>query len=289
MTSSRLTTLWNFFRDVLSAARRDKLNRLSAALAFFTLLSLAPLFTISVGVASFFLDRDALRAALGEVLGNLMGDAGRELTQLLFENAFLAERLGSGLWPSLVGTLLLLFFASNVLSELHSALNSIWRQREGEGSSLWHSVWGRLISLTMVLALGFVLVVSLVISTALAAFSRFLSDWLGVPLVLVGATDVVLNLVLLTFFFALLYKFLPDVRLWWRDIWPGAALTAVVFVIGKWIIGIFLGNSILASAYGAAGSLVIFLLWVFFTAQMFFFGAEVVKVYTLRYGSRKKT
>lgn len=289
MISDRPNSLATFVRDVFHNARRDKLNRLSAALAFFTLLSLAPLFTISIGVASFFLGRSELRSALLEVLTSLMGEAGRELTQLLFENAFLAEQLGSGVWPSLIGTLALLFFASNVLSELHAALNSIWHREETPRSSLWYTIWGRVVSLAMVLVLGFLLVVSLILSTALAAFSRFLSVWLGAPLLLVGVLDIFFNLVLLTLFFALLYKFLPNVRLYWRDVWLGAALTSVVFVVGKWIIGFFLGNSILASAYGAAGSLVIFLLWVFFTAQMFFFGAEVVKVYALRYGSRSVT
>ena len=275
-------------QDTARAYGEDNVPRMGAALAFYTVLSLAPLFVIALGISSIVFERQQVQTEVAAQLHSLIGDAGDEVIDLLFTNAFDAYGARSGIIASLIGFGVLFFVASAVLNELRESLDAIWNVGKGHRGGIMNAVWGRVVSLALVLGIGFLLLTSLLLSAALAAFTRFLSKGLMMPAVLVGAFDAVINIVLLSLLFALLYKFLPDIPLTWRDVGPGAVVTALLFTVGKWAIGIFIGNSVVGSAYGAAGSLVVFLLWVFFTAQLFFLGAEFGKAYALRYGSLRR-
>ena len=275
-------------QDTARAYGEDNVPRMGAALAFYTVLSLAPLFVIALGISSIVFERQQVQTEVTTQLHNLIGDAGDEVVELLFANAFDAYSARSGVIASLIGFGILFFVASAVLNELRESLDAIWNVRKGHRGGIMNAVWGRVISLAMVLGIGFLLLASLLLSTGLTAFSRFLSRELMMPVALVGVFDGLINITLLSLFFALLYKYIPDIPLTWRDVWPGAVVTALLFTVGKWAIGIFIGNSVVGSAYGAAGSLVVFLLWVFFTAQLFFLGAEFGKAYALRYGSLRR-
>ena len=197
---------------------------------------------------------------------------------MLFANALEAYSSQSGIFTTGIGVVVLLFAASAVMHELRDALNKIFRALPPKQPIL-KIVLERFISITLVFSIGFLLAVSLMFSAALSAFTVSVSNRLSLSPAFLTALDVAFNILLMTVVFGLLYKYLPNTSLRWREVGLGAFLTALIFTAGKWSIGLFLGNSLLASAYGAAGSLVVFLLWVFFIAQLFFYGAEVVKVY----------
>ena len=256
----------------------DNVPRLGAALAFYSVVSLAPLLIVAVGVASLWVSQDAVRAEVMLQVQQLMGPVGGEVVTVLFDNAFDAYGQQSGVAATLVGTLILLFAASIVLHELKLMLDLIWDVAPSKRGRVFQTLWTRLFSLAMLLAIGFLLLGSLLLSAVLGAFSRFLSARLVVPLPLVAAFDTVLTLILITLLFAVLYKGLPNTKVYWKDVWFGAFVAALLFTGGKWLIGFYLGNTAIGSAYGAASSFVIFLLWVHYTAQTFFFGAEISKV-----------
>ncbi len=268
---------WLVLRRAVAAFGEDQAGRLGASLAFFTALSLAPFFIFAVSVAGLLLEQDRIRAEVLRHVGSLIGKPGVQVAEMLFANALSAYASSSGVFATSLGVVVLLFSASAVLHELREALNRIFRAAPPKRSLLQLAL-ARFISVTLVFSLGFLLAVSLLFSTALGAFSLSLNARLPLPAVVLAVLDVLVTTLLLSLLFGLLYRFLPNVRLRWREILPGALLSAVIFTAGKWSIGVFLGNSLLSTAYGAAGSLVVFLLWVFFTAQLFFFGAEVVKV-----------
>ena len=274
-----LRTTAHIIKEAILAWLTDQVPRLGAALAFYTMLSLAPLFIVAVAIAGIWASRDQVQAEVLTQIRNLIGPAGEEIATIIFNNAFNAYQQQSGILASIIGGALLLFAASIVLHELKLTLNLIWEVPVSKQASLLHTIWGRILSLAMLLGIGFLLLVSLLLSTALAAFSRFLSDQLMLPLTLIAALDAAVNLLLLSVLFTLLYKGLPDVKIQWREAILGAIVAASLFTLGKWLIGFYLGNTAIGSAYGAAGSLVIFLLWVYYTAQIFFFGAEVSKAY----------
>lgn len=284
---------FKLLRDALSEWGRDDASSKAAALAFYTVLSLAPLFVVAIELTSVVFERAQVQREIEAQLRGLIGDAGGDVVNTLSENAIGAyaingpfgARFGAGAW--IIGLALLFFFASAVLHELRASLDSLWHVSEEREKSVLRSVLGRVLSLTMVLGIGFTLLASLILSAGLSAMTRFMSERLSVPIFLLGALDIVINTLLLTLLFALIYKFIPDVSLTWRDVLPGAAVTAVLFTVGKWVIGLLLGNSVIARAYGTSGSLVVFLLWVFFTAQILLYGAELVKLFTLRYGSHR--
>lgn len=256
----------------------DNVPRLGAALAFYSVVSLAPLLIVAVGIASLWVSQDAVRAEVLLQVRQLMGPAGEEVVTVLFNHAFDAYQQHSGVAATLSGTFVLLFAASVVLNELKLMLDLIWGVPPSKRGLIFRTLLTRLFSLALLLAVGFLLLASLLLSAALGAFSRFLSAYLAVPLSLVAAFDAAFTLLLITLLFALLYKWLPNTKVRWRDVWFGALVAALLFTAGKWLIGFYLGNTAIGSAYGAASSFVIFLLWVHYTAQVFFFGAEVTKV-----------
>lgn len=268
---------WGLLLNAYKGWLEDKGGRLGAALAFYTALSLAPFFIFSVSVAGLMLERNTVQTEVLKQVRDLVGEPGVEVTKTLFDNALDAYDSRSGVFATSFGILVLLLASSAVLHELRGALDIIFKAPSRPKRSLVWAVLERLISLALVLGLCFVLAVSLFFSTGLSAAVVFVSEHLAVSAGLLSALDTAFNVIFLSLIFALLYKYLPNTELGWREVWGGALFVALIFTAGKWSIGLFLGNSIIASAYGAAGSLVVFLLWVFFAAQLFFFGAELVK------------
>lgn len=253
---------------------------LAAALSYYTLLSLAPLVLMAVAVAGLLFDRGTVEGKVVTEIGLLVGAEGREVVQTVLRHARDPEK---GAASVLIGIAVLIFGATTVFVQLQSSLNRIWKVDESAHSNvLWVLVKERLLSLAMILAVGFLLLVSLIVSAAVAALGETalggLSDATGV---LEGLTLLV-SLIVVTLLFATIFKVLPDAPVAWRDVWVGAITTAVLFTIGKSLIGLYLGRTGIGSPYGAAGSLVVMTVWVFYASMIVFFGAELTYVRSKR-------
>lgn len=263
--------------------REDKVPRLSAALAYYTIFSIPPLLILFLAVAGQVFEREQVEAQLIGQVSSLVGQAGAMAIEQILENA---HEPGSTLLAGLISVVTLLFGASAVFGQLQEALNTIWEVQARPGRGILGTVKDRFFSFTMVVVVGFLLLVSLVISTALSILNDFIIGYMADLLIVANALNLVVSFASITLLFALLFKVIPDVKIAWRDVWVGAAITALLFTLGKWAIGFYLGNSATASTYGAAASLIIILLWVYYSVQILFLGAEFTQVYANRFGSR---
>ncbi len=260
--------------------------RLGASLAFYTLLSLAPLLIIVVAVAGAVFGREAAEGQLVWQIQDLIGREGAITIQAMLRGT---QQPGAGTIASVIGVLALLYGATSVVAELRDALNTIWcvpRKEQTGIRSLLAILVERTISLAMVLAVGFLLLVSLTINAALSAVGKRFQWWLPSPEYVLQAVDFLITYFVIAGIFLLIYKFVPDLRLEWRDVIPGALVTALLFGVGRTLIGMYLGKAGVGSTYGAAGSLVLILFWVYYSAQIFFFGAEFTQAYAQHFGSR---
>jgi membrane protein len=261
----------------------DKASQLGAALAFYSVLSLAPLLVLSIAGAALFFGEDAARGQIVEQLRGLMGTEGAVAMEAMIDNS---QKIETGSLAAVLGLAVLLFGASGVFGQLQDSLNTIWEVPPRAGPGIWGIIRDRFLSFAMVLGTGFLLLVSLVLSAAIAGMGTYLGDsWPGLESIWHLASSVV-TFLMTTFLFALIYKVLPDVKIAWRDVWLGAAMTAALFTIGKLLIGLYLGKSGIASAYGAGGSLIVLVLWLYYSAQILLFGAELTQVCARRFGSR---
>ena len=257
--------------------------RLGAALAFYTMLSIAPLLVVCVAVAGLFFRQEAVQGQIIYQIQGIVGTQGGELLQSVLQHA--SSISGSAL-AAAVGFLMLLFGASGVFGELHDSLNLVWGVKTSSGTGLKAMIRYRFFSFAMVLGIGFLLMVSLVLSAAIAAAGKFFQAYLPTSEGMLHLESNLLSFITLTVLFALLYKVVPDARIEWQDVWIGAAVTSLLFSIGKFLIGLYLGKASVGSAFGAAGSLVVFLVWVYYSAQIFFLGAEFTHTFSERHGSR---
>ncbi len=277
--------IWGLFRDAFSSWSADYAPSMGAALSYYTLFSIAPLLVIVIAVAGFFFGADEVRGTLFAQLSGLMGDEGAEAVEGMMQSA---NEPKEGLISTIVGFIVLAAAATTVFAELQSALDRIWRAPAREQSSgIWTLIRTRLLSFGMILAIAFVLIVSLVISTALAAVGKWWGSWFGAWETLAHIFNLLVSFGIITLLFALIYKIIPRVDVAWHDVWVGAAVTSLLFTIGKFLIGLYLGKSDVGSAFGAASSLVIVMVWVYYSAQIFLLGAEFTWVYAHEYGSRK--
>ena len=284
LKSFRWCDLKALFTDTVNEWYKHKAPRLGASLAFYTLLSLAPLLVVVVALAGAVYGEDAARGQIVSQLTDLVGRTGATAIEDVIKQA---NQPAVGLLATMAGLITLFFGATGVVAELRDALNTIYEIPSPEVSGLKSAllfVRERLFSFTMVLGVGFLLLVSLAINAAITAIGAWFTGWLS-ALVLQAASTVV-SWVIITALFAGIYKALPDVTIEWRDVLLGAAVTSLLFNLGKLGIGLYLGSSTVASAYGAAGSLVILLIWVYYSAQIFFLGAEFTQVFANRYGSQ---
>lgn len=259
----------------------DKALRLSAALAYYAIFSLAPLLIIVIAIASLVFDQEAVR---GEVQRQLQGFIGESSAKTI-ESMIAAQHRGSSLTATIIGIATLIFGASGVFGQLQDALNTIWEVKPKPGRGIKGFIRDRFLSLTMVLGLGFLLLISMVITTLLEVFTKTIGAWLTLPPFLVGAFSVIVSFLVVTLLFAMIFKVLPDVTIKWRDVWIGALSTALLFTLGKYVLSLYLGRESTASAYGAAGSFVVILLWIYYSSVILFLGAEFTQVYANELGS----
>lgn len=276
---------WTLATQVANSWIDDYAPSMGAALAYYTLFSLAPLLLIVISVAGFVFGQDAARGEIAGQLRSLMGDQGASAVQGLLASVHEPVK---GAAATAVGVVLLFVGATSVFGELQNSLDRIWRVPAQQRTSGWIAlVRARLLSFGMVLAIGFLLIISLVVSAALATAGRWLQpvfgSWYGVA----ATTNAVGGFLLVSVMFALIYKVMPRAHVQWKDVWVGAVFTALLFALGKSLIGLYVGQSGIVSGFGAAGSLVIILLWVYYSAQIFLIGAEFTWVYANTLGSRK--
>ncbi len=265
---------WYDLKQTASSWLDHEGTRLAASLSLYSLLSLAPLVILTIAVASLAFGRSAAQRALVDEVRDLMGGAGARTVETVIEHGRAPHAGGVA---SVVGVIILVVGASSVFGELQSALNKIWDVRTPDAGILT-LLRARLVSFALVLGFGFLLLVSLVFSAALTAFGRFFSERLSLPTELLVATNAVVSFAGIFVLIALILKYVPDVNLHWRDVWPGALATALLFTLGKALLGLYLGKTAVGSAYGAAGSLVVVILWVYYSAMIFYFGAEFTRV-----------
>jgi membrane protein len=295
MALDRLTrpfhTVWNWmsqfsaFRLLKETSRQwygDNTFQLGAALAYYTIFSLAPVVVIAIAVAGLIFGEEAARGQISREIGHLAGPAVADAVEQTVRNA---ADTGMGGVAAIISVGVLIVGATTVFAQLQQALNTIWGVRPKEGRGLLGILKDRFWTFTIVLAIGFLLLVSLIVSAALSAAAAWLPggahlagiDWWRV-------LNVIVSFTLVTLLFALIYKLLPDAEIAWRDVWVGAAVTSAMFAVGKYLIGLYLGQSGTVSAFGAAGSLVLILLWVYYSSQILLFGAEFTQVYANRKG-----
>jgi membrane protein len=259
----------------------DKAGRLAAALAYYTIFSLPPLLLILLAILGRFFENAEARVTAQ--ISSFVGSTGGEAIAAILENA---DDPAESLIASLIGFVILLFGASGVFGQLQEAMNAIWEVPPQPKGGILELIKDRFFSFTMVFGVGFLLLVSLVISAALTSLNDFVNNIMPSLLLLAQILNVVISIGVITVLFALIFKVIPDVAVAWRDVWIGAFVTAVLFTAGKWGISFYLSKSAPASSYGAAGSLIVILLWIYYSAQILFLGAEFTQVYANHFGSK---
>jgi membrane protein len=263
---------------------RDKAPRMSAALAYYTIFSLAPLLIIAIAIAGLAF---GVQAAQGEITGQIQGLIGRDGAKAIQAMIQSAHKPAHGAIASAVGVIALFVGASGVLGEMQDALNSIWHVSPEVTTGFRSFIKARFLSFGMVFGIGFLLLVSLLLSAFLAAVAKYVGGILPIPAVLLESLDFLFSLLSITVLFAMIFKLLPNTKIAWSDVWVGAVLTSLLFTAGKFVIGFYIGKSVSASAYGAAGSLVIVVAWIYYSALLLYFGAEFTRVYANALGSQR--
>jgi len=274
---------WPVVKDAGSEWWNDKAPRLGAALAYYSIFSIAPLLVIAIAVAGFAFGPEAAQGQVSRQVSHLVGEEGGKAIEAMVAAA---NKPGAGTLATVLGVVMLLVGATGLFAQLQDALNTVWEVQPKPGRGAWGFVRDRILSLSMVMGVAFLLLVSLLVSAALAAVGGLLGDWQTGLVGQVVTTGV--DLLVITLMFGMIYRYLPDAVIGWRDVWFGAAVTAALFVVGKVLIGLWLGRAGVSSAFGAAGSLAVLLVWLYYAAQIFLFGAELTKAYADRLGSRIK-
>ena len=263
----------------------DRASSMGAAISYYSMFSIAPLLVIIIAVAGLFFGADVVQGAILGQLADLMGeDAAKAVGEMLQH----ANEPKTGTLATLISTAVLLVGASTVFNELQQSLDSIWRVPERvKQSGIWTLIRSRLLTFGMVLAMAFLMIISLVMSTALATLGKWWGPVFGEWEAVAHIFDLLVSFALLTLVFAVIYKFMPRASIRWHDVWIGAAVTSLLFTLGKFLIGLYLGKSDVASSFGAFGSLALMMIWVYYSGQIFLFGAEFTWVYANKFGSRQ--
>jgi membrane protein len=280
---SRTAAVFGLAKQTLSRWSADAAPRMAAALSYYMAFSMTPLLILAISIAGLLFGREAAQGKIVEEIGGLIGQKSADAIQAMLQAA---NRPTKGVVVGIIGIFSLVAGATGVLSELKSALNRIWRTEER--SDLKEVIKKNVLFVGMLLGIGFLLTVSLVVSAGLASVGKFLSGMLPASEFILHGIDFLLSAAFVTVLFAAMYRLLPNTRVDWRDVWIGAAVTSVLFNLGKMGLGLYIGKSAVASLYGAAGSVLVLLLWVYYSGLIFYFGAEFTKVYADRYGSRRQ-
>jgi membrane protein len=278
-----LKVIWTLLSATYTKWNEDHAQRLGAALAFYTVFSLAPLLLIVIAIAGLVFGQEA---AEGHIIGQIQGLVGEESAKAIQGMLEHVRKPSTGLIAAGLALVTLLLGATSVFAQLQDALNTIWGVETKPGLGIIQTLKDRFISFVAVLGSGFLLLVSLVLSAGLAAVGHLLEAVLPASEIILQAINFLVSFVVITLLFALIYKLIPDVSNAWKDVWVGAGMTSLLFTIGKFLIGLYLGKSEVGLAYGAAGSLIVILLWVYYASQIFLFGAEFTAVYAASHGSR---
>ncbi len=279
-----MKTLWSLLKQTVTEWNEDQATVLAAALAYYTIFALAPTLIIVVAVAGLvFGQGEAQQALLDQVTAAVGSDVAGVLGTLL-ENT---SRAGSGVLATVIGAALLILGATGLFAQLQNALNRVWGVKPNPSAGVMNLLRTRVLSLGMVLVIGFLLLVSLLLSAALNVINNYFSELLLLPgeETFWQVMNFALSTAVITLLFAMIFKYLPDVQIAWRDVWVGALVTSLLFSLGKFLISYYIGTSSAASTYGAAGSLIVLLLWIYYSAQILLFGAEFTQVYGRRFGS----
>jgi membrane protein len=282
VTPRLVSNAWQLIKETAESWVDHHAPRLAAALAYYTLLSIAPLVVIAIAIAGFVFGESAARGQISTQLGVIVGAQAAKGIEAVIANA---RSPASGMASTAIGVLVLLFGASAVFGELQSTLDAIWDVEPKPGRGVWGTVKDRFVSFTMVLGVAFLLLVSLVISAALSAAGYFFQSALPGGEAIWQVINFCISLGAITVLFALIFKVIPDVDIRWGDVWIGAVVTALLFSVGKFALGLYLGKSGVTSSYGAAGSLVALAIWVYYAAQILFLGAEFTRVQARRRGT----
>jgi membrane protein len=271
------------FQEAFREWNEDQASRLAAALAYYTVFSIAPLLIIVIVIAGAVFGEDAARGEIVNQIQSVVGREGAQFIEIAIQNA---NKPQTGTIASVISLALLLLGATGVFTELQDSLNTIWEVKTKPRRGITNIIRKRLLSFAMILVIGFLLLAALIISAVLAAVVNYFSGRLPGIGFLWQIVSFVISFAIATIMFGLIFKVLPDVRLAWSDVLIGASLTSLLFAVGNFVLGKYLGSSSFNSAYGAAGSLVVILTWVYYTAQILFFGAEFTQVYARKYGRR---
>jgi membrane protein len=282
----KFKALFQLSKAAFTSWQSDYAPSMGAALSYYTVFSIAPLLVIVIAVAGLVFGQEAAHADIMEQAGGLLGENGAKAIEGMLASA---QKPKQGTLASLLGILAMIVGATTVFAELESNLNRIWKVETQKVSGLWHFIRTRLLSIGMVLAIGFLLIVSLVVSSAIAVWGKYWSGWFEGMELLLHIVNFVVSVGVITVLFALIYRFLPRIAIGWGDVWIGALVTSLLFSFGKFLIGLYVGKSGMESSYGAAGALVVLLVWVYYSSQIFLLGAEFTKVYAQHHGSQKKS
>lgn len=277
-------TTWTLVKESVNSFISDEALTRGAAIAFYTVTSIGPVLFIVVAIAGLAFGEDAARGAIAEQLGGLMGRQSADLLQTAIQSAATKT---TGFLATMIGLITLIITASGVFTEMQSTLNIIWKAKP-RGTTVTRLIRARAASLGLVGALGFLLLVSLVVSTLLSALSAYINAYLPFGHLILQTLAFLVSFGLISLLFGAIYKVLPDKVIEWHDVMIGAVVTALLFTIGKLLISLYIGSSTVASSYGAAGSLIVVLLWIYYSAQIFLFGAEFTKVYATHLGSHRR-
>jgi membrane protein len=277
-----LRSIFDLLKQTASEWIDQDVSRLGAALAFYTLFAIAPLFVIVLGVAGLWFGEEAARRELFSQVSGLVGSAGGVAIQALVSAALKPK---TGAWTSVVAVATFFVGATGVFVQLQDALNSVWGVRRRPGRGVRNFIKARLLSFALLAGIGFLLLVSLILDAGLSGLGKFMFGSTPAQETLWQGVNFMVSFGVITLLFAMLFKVLPDAKIAWRDVWIGAIITALLFNLGNLLFGLYLGRSSVTSSYGAAGSLVVVLLWVYYSAQILLFGAQFTQIYSNRYGS----
>ncbi len=278
-----MSQIVDLIKETYNEWSKDKASDQAAALSYYSIISLAPLLIIIIAIVSFFYhDSASVSNALISQIGDLVGKESAKTVQEMMAGA---AKPSKSIFAMIIGVVVLLVGASAVFVNLKSMLNTIWNVETKPGIGIWGIIKARFFSFAMIVGIGFLLLVSLVVSAVIAALNQFISGYLPGGDILAYVINFVVSVGIVTLLFAMIYKILPDATVRWSDVWIGAAVTALLFTIGKFLIGLYLGQSSFGSTYGAAGSVIIILIWIYYSAQILFMGAEFTQVYARRSGS----
>lgn len=284
--TTRIKAYWTILKQTFSDFIDDKVLKLSASLAYYTIFSVAPMLIVIIFFCDLFLGREAIEGTLYSQIKGLVGSDAAIQVQQMIRNASLSQDMS---WATIIGFVTLFIGATGVFAEIQDSINTIWRlkSKPKKGKGLVRMVMNRLQSFSLVVSMGFILLVSLVVNGIIEIFNKRLADLFPeVAMFVIYLVNWSITFLVITALFAVIFKVLPDARIRWRDVIVGSIATAILFMLGKFAIGFYLGASKVGSTYGAAGSIVIILLWVYYSAAILYFGAEFTRVYVQHFGAR---